>query len=169
MLFRSVQPADGHRDSSQVANPPFGDAGNAKALESIAGAFMMTHIDPTHPLAYGFPDADVPVFRDSEARFELPTNPYQIVARYTDVIAGYVSDRNRQRLIPSAAVWVAPSGKGRCILMADNPVFRGYVRSSERFLTNAILLGPTVTIPAAPISGSASGVKSPGAPADHDH
>ncbi len=166
---KSAQTADGHRDLSQVANMPFGDAGNAKALESIAGAFMMTHIDPTHPLAYGFPDADVPVFRDSEARFELPANPYQIVARYTDVIAGYVSDRNRQRLIPSAAVWVAPSGKGRCILMADNPVFRGYVRSSERFLTNAILLGPTVTIPAAPISGSASGVKSPGAPADHDH
>lgn len=160
---------DGHSDSSQTASVRFGDASDAKALEAIAGAFLMTHIDPTHPLAYGFPDEKVPVFRDSETRFELPTNPYQIVAHYTDVIAGYVSDRNRGRLIPSAAVWVTPSGKGRCILIADNPVFRGYVRSSERFLTNAILLGPTVAIPTAPIFGSGSGAQSIDAAADHDH
>ena len=166
---KSSTTGDGQRDLFKAHNVRFGDAGDAKALESIAGAFMMTHIDPTHPLAYGFPDENVPVFRDSETRFELPANPYQLVARYTDVIAGYVSDRNRSRLIPSAAVWVTPSGKGRCILMADNPVFRGYVRSSERFLTNAILLGPSVTIPAAPISGSGPGSQSSGAPADHDH
>ena len=166
---KSPKSADGHSDSSQTASLRFGDANDAKALEAIAGAFLMTHIDPTHPLAYGFPDEDVPVFRDSETRFELPTNPYQIVAKYTDVIAGYVSDRNRSRLIPSAAVWVTPSGKGRCILIADNPVFRGYVRSSERFLTNAILLGPTVAIPTAPIFGSGSGAQSTDATADHDH
>ena len=161
--------ADGSRDAKSDTELRFGDASDAKALESIAGAFLMTKIDPTHPLAYGFPDTEVPVFRDSETRFELPTNPYQIAARYTDVIAGYVSERNRRRLIPSAAAWVSPLGKGRCILLADNPVFRGYVRSSERFLTNAILVGPTISIPSAPITNGSSERQSGIAEEDHDH
>ena len=133
----------------------FADAADAKALETIAGAFFMTRIDSTHPMGFGFPDEDVPVFRDSEDRFDIPSNPYQLVAKYSSVISGYVSNANRSRLMSSAAVWVHATGKGRVILIADNPVFRGYVRSSERFLTNALLLGPIVNIPTGASSGSA--------------
>ena len=115
----------------------------------------MTRIDSTHPMGFGFPDEDVPVFRDSEDRFDIPSNPFQLVAKYSGVISGYVSNANRSRLISSAAVWVHATGKGRAILIADNPVFRGYVRSSERFLTNALLLGPIVNIPTGASSGSA--------------
>jgi hypothetical protein len=107
-------------------------------------------------MGFGFPDEDVPVSRDSEDRFELPANPYQLVAKYSRVISGYVSNANRSRLISSAAVWVHSTGKGRAILIADNPVFRGYVRSSERFLTNALLLGPIVSIPTGSNPGSAN-------------
>jgi hypothetical protein len=147
---KSLPVLESGRESKASSEIPYGGANDAKALESIAGAFLMTRIDPTHPLAYGFPDSQVPVFRDSEIRFELPSNSYQVAARYSEVIAGYVSERNRARLIPSAAAWVQASGKGRFILIADNPVFRGYVRSSERFLTNAILVGPTISVPSAP-------------------
>ncbi len=136
--------------SNPQAEPLFADASDLAALETIAGAFFMTRIDPTHPLGYGFPDRDVPVFRDSTLRFLAPNNPYQTAARYTDVIAGYVSERNRERMRGSAAVWMETSGKGSFIVLADNPVFRGYVRSSERFLTNAILVGPGITIPSPP-------------------
>lgn len=137
--------------SDAAARPPaFGSANDASALEAIAGAFFLTTIDPTHPLAFGFPDSQVPVFRDSTARFPVPDNPYQTAARYTDVIAGYVSQRNRRRLIPSAAAWVVGSGRGRVIALADNPVFRGYTRGSERFLTNAIYLGPIMSVPSPP-------------------
>lgn len=156
-------------DSSPENRFPFGDAENARALESIAGAFFITQVDPTHPLAYGFPDSDVPVFLDHSQRFALPKNPYQTAARYTGVIAGYVSERNRARLIPSAAAWVSPVGKGRCILLADNPVFRGYVRSSERFLTNAMLVGPTIDVPSAPIVGEEGHSPSGDAHEDGDH
>jgi len=128
---------------------PFGAAADAAALETIAGAFLMTQVDPTHPLAYGFPDDQVAVFRDHTRRYPLPANGYQLAARYGEVISGYVSDRNRNRLRGTAAAWVEPSGSGRFILLVDEPVFRGYVRSSERFLTNAILLGPGLKIPAA--------------------
>lgn len=128
----------------------FVDASDRRDLEKVAGAFLMTRIDPTHPLGYGFPNPEVPVFRDHATAFAPPANPYKSAARYTDVIAGYVSEANRGRLSGSAAVWVEPAGRGRFILLADDPVFRGYVRSSERFLTNAILLGPSLRIPSPP-------------------
>jgi hypothetical protein len=142
------------RSAESAASLQFGDAGDRRALENIAGAFLMTTIDPTHPLAYGFPDRKVPVFRDHTQRFPLPDNPYQIAARYDGVIAGYVSGRNRERLRDTAAVWAQPAGSGRFIMIADNPVFRGYVRGSERFLTNAILCGPALRIPADPVAGA---------------
>jgi hypothetical protein len=148
-------PSDSEKPNSAGVTR-FADAVDAKALETIAGAFFMTRIDSTHPMGFGFPDEDVPVFRDSEDRFELPANPYQLVAKYSGVISGYVSNANRSRLISSAAVWVHSTGKGRAILIADNPVFRGYVRSSERFLTNALLLGPIVSIPTGSNPGSAN-------------
>jgi hypothetical protein len=72
-----------------------------------------------------------------------------MVASYEKVIAGYVSSRNRQRLAGSAAVWVQNVRAGRIVVLADNPVFRGYTRSSERFLSNAVLLGPIVNVPRA--------------------
>lgn len=109
----------------------------------------MAQIDVTHPLAFGFPDARVPVFRDSVTRFGRASQPYRTAATYDGVIAGYVSQANRERLAGTAAVWAQNVGSGRVILLADNPVFRGYVRSSERFLTNALYLGPTLTVPSA--------------------
>jgi hypothetical protein len=136
-------------DSVPAQSLPFAESRERAALEQIAGAFFMAQIDPTHPLAFGFPDARVPVFRDSATRFGRASQPFRTAATYEGVIAGYVSEANRQKLAGTAAVWAQNVGSGRLILLADNPVFRGYVRSSERFLTNALYLGPTLTVPAA--------------------
>lgn len=134
----------------------YANAEDERALESIAGAFLEVRIDPTHPLAYGFSDSIVPVFRDHSSVFPQPRNSYKVAGSYAEVISGYVSDRNRRRLASSAAVWVEPAGRGRFILIADDPVFRGYVRSSERFLSNAILLGPAIQVPPTAIGSAES-------------
>ena len=130
---------------------PFGEARDLAALESIAGAFFHVDADRSHPLAFGFANQTVPVFRDHTTRFPLPANPYRVAATYTGLVAGYASERNVNRITDSAAVWAERSGDGRYILIADNPVFRGYVRSAEKFLTNAMLIGPALKIPSAPI------------------
>jgi len=158
-LPKSEEPAaePEQADKAQTTpRPSFGEAADARALESIAGAFLNVQVDPTHPLAYGFPDDSVPVFRDHSNRFALPKNPFKTAASYTGVIAGYVSQKNRKSLVDSAAVWAEPIGDGTLILLADHPVFRGYVRSSERFLTNAILLGPVLNIPSSPTADESS-------------
>ncbi|XZE53007.1 M14 family metallopeptidase [Planctomycetaceae bacterium SH139] len=134
--------------SSATSTPPrFGEAADRKALESIAGAIFQTAVDSTHPLAFGFPDEQVPAFRTSTSRYPLPKNPYATAAQYDSVLAGYVSQDNRQQLAGTAAVWAENIGRGRIICIADNPVFRGYFRGSERFLSNAVLIGPTIRVP----------------------
>ncbi len=137
---------EGNKDSGG-ARKRFADADDEAALESIAGAFFEVSVDDSHPLAFGFPDSKIPVFRTTTRRYAAPTNSYQLIAKYESVIAGYVSERNRNQLKASAAAWVSPSGSGRYILLADNPVFRGYVRGAERFLVNAMLLGPSFKLP----------------------
>lgn len=139
--------ADGEKEG---AAKPFGQARDNAALERIAGAFLETKVDVTHPLAFGFEDDRVPVFRTGTLRFHPPENPYRTAAIYGDVIAGYVSPANRKKLKGSAAVFAIPRGAGRVIVLADNPVFRGYVRSTEPFLTNAIYFGPSLRIPSGP-------------------
>lgn len=142
----SSDTSESTKDTS-TASRRFADADDEAALESVAGAFFEVSVDATHPLAFGFPDNKIPVFRTSSRRYQTPANSYQLIARYDDVIAGYVSKRNRQQLVGSAAAWVQPSGSGRYIMIADNPVFRGYVRGAEKFLINAMLIGPSFKLP----------------------
>jgi hypothetical protein len=141
---------ESEEEPKREAMRPFGEARDRAALEKIAGAFLETTVDATHPLAFGFEDERVPVFRNGTLRFHPPENPYQTAAIYGDVIAGYVSQANRKKLKGSAAVFAIPRGEGRVIVLADNPVFRGYVRSTEPFLTNAIYFGPSLKIPPSP-------------------
>jgi hypothetical protein len=149
LVSRGEATALAKQDSASEATQPmkFADASDRAALEQIAGAIFSTKADVTHPLAFGFPRETIPVFRDTTSQYPLLANPLATAAIYAEVEAGYVSQRNRERLRGTAAVWAQNVGSGRIICLADNPVFRGYFRASERFLTNAILIGPTLRIP----------------------
>lgn len=149
-LIRGGDVTSENSESAKDANSSrkrFADADDEAALESIAGAFFEVSVDDSHPLAFGFPDSKIPVFRTTTRRYSVPSNSYQLIAKYESVIAGYVSEQNRNRLKSSAAAWVSPSGSGRYIMIADNPVFRGYVRGAEKFLVNAMFIGPSFKLP----------------------
>lgn len=125
----------------------YGDARNDTALKAIAGAMFEAKVDSTHPLAYGFSDEIVPVFRRGTYHYPRPKNTYQTAAVYGPVAAGYVSEENARDLAGTPAVFVVPVGKGRVIVLADNPVFRGYMRATEPFFTNSLYLGPSIQLP----------------------
>lgn len=138
---------DDEKVQGQFPDQRYGDARNDVALKAIAGAIFEVKVDGTHPLAYGFRDEVVPVFRRGTYHYPRSENTYQTAGVYDQVIAGYVSEENEERLAGTAAVFVVPVGKGRVIVLADNPVFRGYTRGAEPFLTNSIYLGPSIRLP----------------------
>ncbi len=44
-------------------------------------------------------------------------------------------------------MFVVPGAEGRVIVLVDNAVFRGYVRATEPFFTNAFYSGPSICLP----------------------
>ena len=125
----------------------FDTASDLRALKLISGAIFKTRVDPTHPLLYGFSDGMLPVFRNHATFLEPSTNPYcnpMIYDIESPLMAGYCSDENVEKFKDSASVVVQPSGKGRFILMADDPNFRGFWKATSRVFLNAIFFGELV-------------------------
>jgi hypothetical protein len=63
-------------------------------------------------------------------------------------IDGYISKKIRSQFLPkSAPVVVSPIGKGRVILFAENPNFRGTTYGANRLFLNALFLGNHISVP----------------------
>lgn len=57
-------------------------------------------VDTSHPLFFGFPRDQMPVFKNSAAAMEEPESPFVSVARYSEqpLMSGYTDERNREIL-----------------------------------------------------------------------
>lgn len=60
------------------------------------------------------------------------------------LMAGYCSDENVEILKGTASLVVHPVGKGRFILMAERPNFRGFWKATSRVFLNAVFFGDMV-------------------------
>ncbi|MEM9942968.1 MAG: M14 family metallopeptidase [Planctomycetota bacterium] len=121
---------------------PFYSASKESALKLISGAIFESKIDTTHPIGYGVPN-DLPVFRNHNT-FLIPSqNPYANPVIYSQLplLAGYCSRENVKRFSQSASVVIDSEKRGRFILMADNPNFRGFWKGTNRLFLNAIYFG----------------------------
>ena len=123
---------------------PFDSSSDERALKLISGAIFKTRIDPTNPLMFGFSKKPLAVFRNHASFLEPSSNPYanpMIYDAENPLMAGYCSDENVERFKGSASVVVRPQGKGRFILMAENPNFRGFWKATSRVFLNAVFFG----------------------------
>ncbi len=138
--------SDGDEHAHNNARRPYTSAGNDAALDLIAGAIFTTDVDLTHPLGYGMTSSRLPVFRSGSVMPSASASPYNTPVAYTQdpLIAGYVSSENLNKLRGSAAVLAEPSGRGRVIMFADDPNFRGFWYGTNRLFTNAIFFGEQI-------------------------
>ena len=145
-LGGSTEQSEPDSDDGTIQKP-FDSSSNERALRLISGAIFKTKIDTTHPLLYGFENPNLAVFRN-HARFLSPSsNPYCNPVIYDSkkpLMAGYCSEENIEKFKGSASVVVRPSGRGRYVLMADNPNFRGFWKATNRVFLNAIYFGELV-------------------------
>ena len=126
------------------------DAAGNKGKKRVGGAIFQVDLDITHPLAFGYHDNQIPVYRNSSVWLKPSKNEYSTVAKYTSNphIDGFISNDNLNNLlIPSASLIVSPAGKGRVIMFADNPNFRGSWYGTNRLFLNAIFLGQYINVP----------------------
>jgi hypothetical protein len=116
------------------------------AVGLISGAIFETELDLTNPLAFGFSDAVLPVFRDGTRVLVPSENPYENVALYTErpLLAGYASGDNVAAIAGSAAVLAQRVGRGTVVRIADDPAFRGFWYGTDRLVANGLFFGSVV-------------------------
>lgn len=118
----------------------FEDKEQLAAQQRIAGAILGTELDVSHPLAFGFENNTLPVFKNSTWVIESNEAPFLDVAVYQQqpLLAGYADERNVSQIAKSAALVADSYGNGVVIAMTDNPVFRGFWYGSSRLFNNAL-------------------------------
>jgi len=106
----------------------------------IAGAIFESVLDQSHPLGFGFSDAQLPMFRNSTLIMDLPSKPFVTLAKYsqTPLMSGYTDNNLVNRIANNAAVVAHNVGKGKVIATSDNMAFRGYWLGSARLLANSL-------------------------------
>ncbi|SHG18715.1 M14 family zinc carboxypeptidase [Flagellimonas flava] len=133
-----------------VVRKPYVNAPENLGKESVGGAIFRVDLDVTHPLAFGYHDASIPVYKNNSVWISPSKNEYATVAKYSKNphIDGFITKENMEdKLKPSASLIVSKLGSGRVILFADNPNFRGSWYGTNRLFLNALFLGNKIEIP----------------------
>ena len=135
--FVSKDHINGLFDTEELA---YQDKEKLSARKRIAGAIFDTKLDTSHPLAYGYTDSQLPLFRNSTIMMESVDAPFITVAEYTPtpLLSGY-TDRNLiNKIANSPAVIAHNVGRGRVIATSDVLAFRGYWLGSSKLLANSL-------------------------------
>jgi len=111
--------------------------------KKIQGAIFGADADLTHPLAYGYNQKTVSLFKANRVFMEKSKNPYATPFYYGSkpLQSGWVSKENGDAIKNSAAVIVNTVGSGRVISIADNPNFRAFWLGGSKLFMNAIFFG----------------------------
>ena len=126
------------------------DASGFIGRERIGGVILKADLDLTHPIAFGYNDTSIPVYKNNNVFINKTKDDYSSVAVYSDDfhIDGYISGSNRKDYIPgSASLIVSKIGSGRVVVFADNPNFRGSWYGTNKLFLNAIFLGNNISVP----------------------
>ena len=118
--------------------------------ERIGGVILRADIDLTHPVAFGYNDTSIPVYKNNNVFINKTYNDYSSVATYSKDfhIDGYISELNKKDFIPGAAsLIISKIGTGRVVVFADNPNFRGTWYGTNKLFLNAIFLGNNISVP----------------------
>jgi hypothetical protein len=129
-----------------------------EGTRAIAGSIYRADVDLTNPIAFGLTSRQLYVFRNGTTFLKPSRNPYATVVQYAaqPLVSGYVSKANLRQISNSAAVVVSKVGAGRVVLFADDPNFRHYWHGTSRLFTNALLLGPLLSLPEDPATIAAA-------------
>jgi hypothetical protein len=121
----------------------FDEASDREGAKAMGGSIFTVDLDTTHPIGYGFTSRKVSVYRNGATYLVPSVSPYTTVAQYTanPLVGGYVHPESMKKVKNSAAILVGSEGRGRVILFADDPNFRGTWYGTNKLFLNALFYG----------------------------
>ncbi len=150
LVTKEKQEKEEDQKDKPVKRLPYVTAPENLGKKEVGGAIFEVDLDLTHPLAFGFTRGKLPVYRNSEVWLKPSKSPYATVAKYTadPHIDGFITKDNLNNFLkPSASLIVSPLGRGRVVMFADNPNFRGTWYGTNRLFLNALFFGKHISVP----------------------
>ena len=128
-------------DSTQMLS--YTEREQIDGAQQVFGAIFGADADLAHPLAYGYNQKTISLFKANKVFMEKSKNPYATPFYYGNkpLQSGWVSRENSDAIKNSAAVIVNTVGNGRVINIADNPNFRAFWLGGSKLFMNAIFFG----------------------------
>lgn len=119
------------------------DREQVDGAQQVSGAIFAAEADLTHPLAYGYRQKTVSLFKANKVFLEKSKGLYATPFQYGDkpMQSGWVSKENLDVIKNSAAVVINTMGNGRIINIADNPNFRAFWLGGTKLFMNALFFG----------------------------
>jgi hypothetical protein len=129
-----------------VARAAYAEFDRDRQASRVSGAVFAAELDLTHPLAFGYSEPLLPVFRNSARVLAPSANPYENVALLAaePLVAGYASEENRARAAGSAALVATRLGRGAVVRYAFDPAFRGYWFGTHKLVANALFFASAI-------------------------
>lgn len=132
MTFKSTE--------KPAKNISFEQRGDFNGAQVIGGAIFETKLDRSHPIAFGYKDSQLPMFRNTTLFIESDSTSYRNPIKYTDapLMAGYISKPNLEALRNTRPFVHNNYGRGDVIGFTDNTNFRAFWYGTNKLMMNAI-------------------------------
>ena len=114
--------------------------------QQMNGAIFGADVDLTNPLAFGYAEKTISLFKANRVFMEKSKNPFGTPYYYQNdpLQSGWVSRENYEAIKNSAAVIVNTGGTGRIINIDNNPNFRAFWLGGTKLMMNAIFFGKII-------------------------
>lgn len=121
----------------------FGERGDFRGAQVIGGAIFEVKLDRSHPIAFGYKDDKIAMFRNTTIFMEADEQSYNNPIQYTEkpLISGYISKPNLDSIASTVPFKHNSLGRGEVMLFTDNTNFRAFWYGTNKLLMNAIFFG----------------------------
>jgi len=108
--------------------------------EDVTGAVFRAHLDPTHPLAFGYGDTYFTLKRSDDAFAFLEKDWNVGVLREDARVSGFAGTEALKKVENTLLFGVQPLGRGEVVYLLDDPLFRGFWYHGRLLFANAVFL-----------------------------
>ena len=118
----------------------FEQKGDFSGAQLISGAIFETKLDRSHPIAFGYKNETLPLFRGNSIFINADKQSYNNPIQYTKnpLLSGYISKRNLDSLANTVPFQVQRLKRGKVVAFTDNTNFRAFWYGTNKLMMNAI-------------------------------
>ncbi len=126
-----------------ATNVSFEERRDYFGAKGIGGAIFETTLDRSHPVAFGYKNSTLPVFKNSTLILEEDEQSFNNPIQFTSspLLSGYIHKQTLEELGNSSAFKATGFGSGKVILFTENTNFRAFWFGTNKLLMNAIFFG----------------------------